>query len=381
MCHFYANALSPILYTEENGLARFQSEHVEAIRNTASYRGHMEALMERAEEENPDADPEFIFAEAEKDVFNQALPGVIGRRNWVSCALRALLVLEAAGALNGDFSSSYVDAMDGAIFISQESTLMDRVRRMDDMALSHFLRRAITVYQHGEENLNLGTSIEDEHGPLTNSLATLLEDLTLLQESAAKQGTTLRSKYAGQNKIMRTTVIAKRVQLTKDSAALSADDKKLTKIVDQVTTVLVDSLSVPPPQEVLFSEAWIYDSKSPSRDVFVPRPRVVFERGLSRPHDYLGCECCCEAEGQDGSVATAATLPATAILYRLYLETGNLINVADLWAAFHGILSQDESDERKVLVQFYQAMAELRALGFVKASKKKADHIAKLKWL
>jgi origin recognition complex subunit 3 len=337
----------------------------------------MEALIEQTEEENPDADPEFIFAEAEKDVFNQALPGVIGRRNWVSCALRALLVLEAAGALNGDFSSSYVDAMDGGIFICQDSTLVDRVRRMDGKVLSHFLRRAVEVYQHGEENLNLGPSIEAEHGALTETLATLQEDLTLLQESAAKQGTTLRSKYAGQNKIMRTTVIAKRVQLTKDSAALSEDDKKLTDIVDQVTTVLVDGLSAPPPQEVLFSEAWIYDSKSPSRDVFVPRPRVVFERGLSRPHDYLGCE----AEGQDGSAATAATLPATAILYRLYLETGNLINVADLWAAFHGIVSQDESDERKVLVQFYQAMAELRALGFVKASKKKADHIAKLKWL
>ncbi|KAG5742591.1 hypothetical protein H9Q72_014553, partial [Fusarium xylarioides] len=78
---------------------------------------------------------------------------------------------------------------------------------------------------------------------------------------------------------------------------------------------------------------------------------------------------------------TPATLPATALLYRLYTATGSLINVADLWAAFSALVSEGETDERKSLVMFYRALAELRALGFVKASKKKADHIAKMKWL
>lgn len=377
MCHFYANALSPILYTEENGLARYQREHVEAIRNTTSYRVRMETILEQTPED-PEVDPQYVFGEAEKVIFKEAQPGVCGRRSWVSCALRTLLVLESAGALDGGFCSSYADAMDGGILISEESTFVDRIRRMDDKALSRFLHRAVEIYRDGEESLNLGSSVEDEHVPLLDSLSKLAEDLVLLQESATKQGTTLRSKYGGQNKIMRTTVIAQRVQLSKDSAALSEEDKKLTRIIDDTTKLLVHSLAVPPPQEILFSEAWIYDSKSPSRDVFVPRPRAVLERGLTRPHDYLACECC--KGGEDGSRATA-TLPTISILYQLYLETGNLINVADLWTAFHAIVSQQESDERKVLVLFYRAMAELRALGFVKSSKKKADHIAKLKWL
>lgn len=377
MCHFYANALSPILYTEENGLARYQREHVEAIRNTPSYRLRMETITEQTPE-GPETDPQYVFGEAEKAIFTEAQPGVSGRRNWVSCALRTLLILESAGALSGGFCSSYVDAMDGGIFVSEESTLVDRIRRMDDKALSHFLHRAIEIYRDGDEGLNLGPSVEDDHVRLLGSLLKLADDLALLQESTTKQGTTLRSKYAGQNKIMRTTVIAQRVQLSKDSAALSDEDKKLTRIVDDATKLVVHNLAVPPPQEVLFSEAWIYDSKSPSRDVFVPRPRAVLERGLTRPHDYLACECC--KEGEDGSQATA-TLPTTAILYQLYLETGSLVNVADLWTAFHAIVSHEESDERRALVLFYRALAELRALGFVKSSKKKADHIAKLKWL
>lgn len=357
-------------------MARYQPEHVDAIRNTPSYRDRVEAFIEQVE--GAEADPQYVFGEAEKAIFTEAQPGVSGRRSWVSCALRTLLVLESAGALAGGFCSSYVDTMDGGIVISEESTLVDRIRRMDDNALSRFLHRAINIYRDGDESLNLGPSAENEHVPLLNSLLKLVDDLAPLQESATKQGITLRSKYGGQNKIMRTTVIAQRVQLSKDSAALSEEDKQFTKVVDDTTKLLVPKLAVQPPQEVLFSEAWIYDSKSPARGVFVPRPRVLLERGLTRPHDYLACECC--NDGGEGANSTA-TLPATAILYLLYLETGTLINVADLWSAFHGIVSQDESDERKVLVQFYQALSELRALGFVKASKKKADHIAKLKWL
>lgn len=92
-----------------------------------------------------------------------------------------------------------------------------------------------------------------------------------------------------------------------------------------------------------------------------------------------------------------ATLPATSILYHLYLEAGSLINVADLWSAFYALVSghkeeEEESeendeqqekqlDERKALVMFYRGLAELRAMGFVKSSKKKTDHIAKVRWL
>jgi origin recognition complex subunit 3 len=70
----------------------------------------------------------------------------------------------------------------------------------------------------------------------------------------------------------------------------------------------------------------------------------------------------------------------------MYLETGNLINVADLWTAYHALVEKDngegsDGDERKALAEFYRGMAELRALGFLKPSKKKADHVAKVKWL
>lgn len=378
MCHFYANALSPLLEVEIP--SQIQPEHIEATRNTPSYRFHMEEEIESKELEDDflvESDPERLFStKGDSFLSGYSEHGGVNRRRWVSSLLRALLVLEAAGALGGDFPSAYVEAMAGGIVMSEDATLASRIRRMDDKALVNFLTRTVNIYRDGEDALNLKPSIDPNHADLQTQLAGVSGELVLLQQLATKKGTSLRSKYGGQNKIMRTTVIAQRVQLSKDSATLNDEDKQFTRIIDDTVKVLVANLSVEPPHEVPLSECWHYDSKSPSKDVFVPRPRVVFERSLARPHDYLACDCCKpDAEGLQ------ATSPATAVLYQLYLETGNLINVADLWTAFHGVFSQQEEDERRILVRFYCALAELRALGFVKASKKKDDHIAKLKWL
>jgi origin recognition complex subunit 3 len=79
----------------------------------------------------------------------------------------------------------------------------------------------------------------------------------------------------------------------------------------------------------------------------------------------------------------SSTHPATAILYQSYLEAGSLINMADLWTTFYEITSGgegDERDEREALMQFYRALADLKLLGMVKQSKKKADHLAKVAW-
>lgn len=79
----------------------------------------------------------------------------------------------------------------------------------------------------------------------------------------------------------------------------------------------------------------------------------------------------------------SATQPATAILYQLYLESGAVINTADLWSAFWTIVGEDgvedeEAEQRRVLALFSRALAELKYLGMVKNSLKKPDHLAKL---
>lgn len=74
------------------------------------------------------------------------------------------------------------------------------------------------------------------------------------------------------------------------------------------------------------------------------------------------------------------------------------MNVADMWSAFYAMVGKSASeeettaktpnptddegyDERTALVLFYQGLADLKSMGFVKATRRRPDHIAKTKWL
>ncbi|KND90156.1 Origin recognition complex subunit 3 [Tolypocladium ophioglossoides CBS 100239] len=382
MCHFYANPLGIITSLDALQSEVIQPEHIDALRNLPSFRNHVERAVQLGDDESLQhaksliQDDDYLLAKVRDS--DKA------RQQWIHSILRAILVLEAAGAQRGTFSKAYVNATVDGVQISEQSALVDCIRRMGGDELSAMLTRIIALFKEGDSSLNLGPSVEEQDVKLQGALGRQLVELDRLRATAESEGFPLRSKYSGHSKVMRTTVIAQRVQLSQDSAALRDEDKQLTAVVDEVTKLLTTHFADTDPNAVPFSECWLYDSRSPSREVFVPRPHAVFERSLGRPHDYLGCACC-----KPGEEGIQATLPATAILYRLYLETGSLINVADLWSAFHALVGQQqrqrqhevEGDERLSLVMFYRGLAELRALGFVKASKKKADHIAKVKWL
>lgn len=374
MCHFYANSFSILLSPSIRDGAALQPEHLEGIRNFPSFRYHIERIAEHGTSADLVHAQELI--ESDEHLLTQSRDKADHREQWTDRFLRSLLLMQATGAQDGEFSRAYVDAMADGIALSEESGVVESVRRMDIKELIAMLQLSASILKEGDTDLHLAPSTEETDIQLVVEFAELTAALEELKARAEEQNITLRSKYSGQSKVMRTTVIAQRVQLSQDSAALTDEDKQLTEIVDKVTSLLISRVDASEPTSVLFSEAWFYDSKTPWRDVFVPRPRAVLERSLTRPHDYLSCACC-----RDGEAGIQATMPAASILYHLYLETGNLINVADLWSAFLALVGEEETDERKTLVLFYRGLAELRALGFVKASKKKADHIAKLKWL
>ncbi len=400
MCHFYANPLSVLVSTEAGLDELLQAEHMEAIRNTPSFRSYVEATIST---ETPEAAEDArSLLEDDASLLAKIREAAVERQEWMAERLRSLLMLEAAGAQYGSFSKAYVDSMAEGVSMDEQSDMVDCIRRQSMEGLAKTLRRIVGMLRDGEPGLYLEAAGSTQE--LQAGLQAQLDRLVSLMARAAQQGITVRSKYSGQSKVVRTTVIAQRVQLSQDSATLKDEDNELTEIVDAVTRQLSSRHDSSVPTGQLFSEGWVYDSRTPSRDVFVPRPRAVFERSLSRPHDYLSCSCC--EPSQDG---VQATLPATAVLYQLYQETGSLINVADLWTAFCGAVGgsgsgssgarkgdgddadgnaeaaaqeeMDEESERRALVQFYRGLAELRALGYVKASKKKTDHVAKVKWL
>lgn len=381
MCHFYANPLSVLCSVGEDavGIAMNpQREHLAAARNLASFRNTVQQEVDKNTRESLDRARSLI--EDDAYLLEEVRAGYGRRQAWADRFLRSLLILQSAGALRGSFSRAYVEGMiDGAFLSPHHPKLVPCIRRMTPDQLCTLLQQVIAIFNVGDASLHLDPTTDEHDAQLVASLESKLEELEQLRAQALQARIDLRSKYSGHGKVVRTTVIAQKVQLSQDSAALRDEDNKLTDIIDYVTSSLSTHYPDTNPHSVLFAECWLYSSKSPSREVFVPRSRAAIERSLERPHDYLGLSY---PKPDDGKESDAAQLPPASLLYRLYLDCGSLINVADLWTAFHGLLSQgDGTDERKILLMFYRGLAELRILGFVKSSKKKVDHVAKVKWL
>ena len=281
---------------------------------------------------------------------------------------------------NASWSELYIMATSGEL---ADSILVREVLLSIKRLPSDSMRDLVTQLSH--------------HLPAFNKIS---EDLAKLIADTMDNSTPLRSEHDVHHNTLRTTVVAQKVELSKQTAALSKQDLEYSKIVNRVDTVLREYFqqTLVNPQDLFLHEILMYDAKSPYRDAFTPRPRFAVERALSSPHDYLGCTCC--NSDQNG---LSPTQPTTAILYQLYLESGSQINVADLWSAFSTIVAtEDQEDEeaeqqRNLFVHreniidsastnvtasalFSQALAELKYMGMIKASRKKTDHLAKLAW-
>jgi origin recognition complex subunit 3 len=113
---------------------------------------------------------------------------------------------------------------------------------------------------------------------------------SLLREASAP----LRSQYDVQNQTLRTTVVAQKVELSKQKAKVTEQDAAYSELLDSIHDWISTHLAkyLLSADDVLFSEVFVYDGRGPDRAAFMPRHRQAIERALSSPHDYLNCDCC-----------------------------------------------------------------------------------------
>ncbi|KAK4159162.1 origin recognition complex subunit 3 [Cladorrhinum sp. PSN259] len=377
MSHFYANPLS-VLLADEGKLDKeiLQPEHFEAIRMLDSFKTHVELAVEAGQLSHAQS-----LLEDDEYLTGQILEQAEKRQEYLTQLLRSLHLVTATGLLSKPFSELYEASLETGVALNQSTgqfDIGDSIRRSNPDEFLALINRIITAIQSGSPELGIpgwGDGAEE----LIGSLTEIRDEVEGLILRSKDKKTALKSKYSAQSKVLRTTVVAQKVQLSRDTATMTEQDKAFTDAIDKFADLLFQITDCEPISTLFLHEVWQYDFHSPYEDVFVPRPGATFARALSRPHDYLGCACC-----EKGNGTIAPTLPTTSILYQLYSEAGSLINVADLWSSYYALVGDESEiglDERTALVDFYRGLAELRAMGFVKQSKKKADHIAKLKWL
>ncbi|XP_022101545.1 origin recognition complex subunit 3-like [Acanthaster planci] len=140
------------------------------------------------------------------------------------------------------------------------------------------------------------------------------------------------------------------------------------------------------PNTLTFHEIFYYNSVSDVRHHINASPRAAIQTALNNPSHYLQSELC---KAEPGVVLS--TMPDVCIAYKLHMECGRLINLYDWLQAFITVVTgEQEQDEGshdnskkpdpQLQARFIRAVSELQFLGFIKATRKKTDHVARLTW-
>uniref|UniRef100_A0A669AZ02 Origin recognition complex subunit 3 n=1 Tax=Oreochromis niloticus TaxID=8128 RepID=A0A669AZ02_ORENI len=147
---------------------------------------------------------------------------------------------------------------------------------------------------------------------------------------------------------------------------------------------LVKSHLSPPESQPLY-EVCYYSSSATVRRHLNATPRTSIQAALSNPYYYLQND---SLKSEDGTVSNTA--PDICIAYKLHLECGRLINLYDWLEAYSTVVSaaegndQDSENFGKVdevkHARFIRAVSALEFLGFIKSTKQKTDHVARLTW-
>ncbi|KAJ5038766.1 uncharacterized protein L3040_006446 [Drepanopeziza brunnea f. sp. 'multigermtubi'] len=376
MCHFYGNPLSIFTGVSDDDDASImnlvQPQHLELIRMLPSFRKLSEDLVDAGETNEVQN-----LLEDDKTLLREVLNRLQSGNAEITRVLRAMHLVAICSLKPVTMIELYITVFQGN-FIDSDfiRSILDSVKRMAPEDLVEFIRKIRDRIHEGFLPMDLD-GWADHDAEFVGDLAEVQTQISSLLEDSKANGKPVRSSYAIHSKGVRTTVIAQRVQLSYEKSMLSGQDKEFTTLVDRLSQILLDYFTIENPREIFLNEVWLFNSTSPYTQYFTPRPRENIEQALSAPYHYLNCQCCEPSEG------LSSTHPATAILYQMYLETGSLINIFDLWSAFLEMISGGDDqkvDERDALVLFYMALADLKSLGMIKQSKKKADHLAKVAW-
>ncbi|XP_032131182.1 origin recognition complex subunit 3 isoform X4 [Sapajus apella] len=140
-----------------------------------------------------------------------------------------------------------------------------------------------------------------------------------------------------------------------------------------------------PPETQPLHEVVYFSAAHALREHLNAAPRVALHTALNNPYYYLKNEALKSEEGCIPNIA-----PDICIAYKLHLECSRLINLVDWSEAFATVVTAAEkmdansatSEEMNEIIhaRFIRAVSELELLGFIKPTKQKTDHVARLTW-
>ncbi|KAK4987246.1 Origin recognition complex subunit 3 [Elasticomyces elasticus] len=374
MSHFFANSLTLFL-SEGLSFKDVPNDHFEAVRNLGSFQTHVRRLLDSGK-----AQLVHSLLHSNTSLFDYSMKQLTSERHRMrSLTQCAVIIHTLRSRLAITPATSYSAIQCGALAGTLRDSpllriLMATIKRCPSNVLEDLLAHVQPLVPDSQ----------------AVDFSAIVDDIQTLRK-ADISGAPFRSTLDTPSMALHTTMMAQKVTLSKSKPAILPRDAAYSDIVQRFHDLLAGHFTqtLIDPRSLFLNEVFFYDLKSPYREVFMPKPRAAIERALSNPADYLGCSCCgASGQSSDGKenddVTLAPSHPSTAIMYQLYVQSGALINVADLWSAFNAVSSggedMDEDGERMNMALFQRALAELRYMGLIKPTRKKADCVAKVLW-
>uniref|UniRef100_A0A8C1FCK3 Origin recognition complex subunit 3 n=1 Tax=Cyprinus carpio carpio TaxID=630221 RepID=A0A8C1FCK3_CYPCA len=156
-----------------------------------------------------------------------------------------------------------------------------------------------------------------------------------------------------------------------------------SQVIDFIDSLVREYLT--PAEFQPLNEVCYYSSSGVLRQRLNVTPRTSIQAALTHPFYYLKNE---SLKTNTGTISSAA--PDLCIVYKLHLECGRLINLYDWLEAYVTVMSAAEDQDTNSEecgkfdslkhARFIQAVSEMEFLGFVKSTKQKTDHVARLTW-
>ncbi|KAM5324353.1 origin recognition complex subunit 3 isoform 5-T5 [Glossophaga mutica] len=232
----------------------------------------------------------------------------------------------------------------------------------------------------------LKSSSEKQLGSSAKRIEELLAQFQSLDAEAKEEEDTSESQSKG---LQKTDLYHLQKSLL-EMKELRRTGKKQTKfeLLREKVANFIDGLvreHLLPPETQPLHEVVYFTAAHTLHEHLNAAPRIALHTALNNPYYYLKNEALKSEEGCIPSVA-----PDICIAYKLHLECSRLINLVDWSEAFATVVTAAEkmdassvtSEERNEIIhaRFIRAVSELELLGFVKPTKRKADHVARLTW-
>ncbi|KAL5011062.1 hypothetical protein ScPMuIL_013367 [Solemya velum] len=268
----------------------------------------------------------------------------------------------------------YELALKSSIFESDAyARAIGLLRMMAAEELTDLLRQC-----HGELPNNIAKDLVDVPSSIT-SLLDQFKHLTDFEEEVTEVEQPDVETVAIPKKTDLYSLRQKLKDMEKKSKKLSPYEKLREETINFFDELFRKHLCCPksfPLHEILY-----YDRADVLKRHLSATPRAAIQNALSNPHHYLECQCCTSDSG-----SLHPLMPDICIVYRLHLECGQLINLYDWLQAFATVVSEGEENNNSETIneilqaRFIRAVSELQFLGFVKPTKRKTDHVARLTW-